>query len=964
LLTFKKYLDALCCYLWAASPVLISFFSIFSYIISGNLIDAEKVFTTISLLNMTIHPLNVFPWVFAQLKGSKKSFDNILEFLIKEEKINYSEFKLLDSSFNIIIPGGVTINYSKNKEELNNLSSDILQDKIINQKGFELKISKNQPLKFERGKLTMIYGPNGCGKSLILKSILNEADIIYEKQSDDENTVYFKFDNLNENYKISYVPQELWNFNSSLKENITMSLTQDNICNSSKYTEKNSSKLENEKTSNFSNTINNCMLQEDLQRMIHGEETIIASKGSNISGGQKQRVNIARAIYNNPDIILLDNSLSSIDLHISKKILEKAILPLKEENKIVIFATSDKKLLEYCDCLYVVENGKVIKVENIKNYLEEKIKLPSEFEYQNNKNDHLEDELNQNFQSLEESISDNENIPNNLISLSNADTGTSFYQSESDSNEPLQDDVKKVKFETYKFYFDKTGYLYFLMVVIFVGLMQFGRNFIEMWLADWVKAENLTKEEKFALQDKNTKYYVLFIILHSIFTTGRSAYFAIACLKACSKIYGIFIEKIMYAKHKFFTSPQNDVGKLSNLLQSDITTIDEWLPFEFNRLLAYSFGLMGSISVIIFSSKISIIIFIPVGIYYINLFKKYNPACRFMSKISKNINEPFLNLFYDSIEGRVVIRAFNKSDEFIKKFNTLTDKKISLLHTEQYLGFWLSLRLDLLAFYIYSFVMIMIGVCIYKAQYEYITLLSLSLTYALNITSPLSNFLPWITYTEEQFYSVERIHEKIKEVEDERDTKNSISEFCDQKSEKNQNYVENLILEFKNVYLKYDSVVSTIKTNFNTKIHKTTNALENISFQIFSGQKVGIIGRTGAGKSTIFSALLQIYETEQGQILFEGKNICSIDLNKLRSDIVVIPKDVFLIEGSIRCNIDPELKYSEEYFNEFMSFFSEFFNNKPEFELFTKDLKKFKDNKNIRLFKYSPNKHYYKLQFL
>jgi ATP-binding cassette subfamily C (CFTR/MRP) protein 10 len=357
------------------------------------------------------------------------------------------------------------------------------------------------------------------------------------------------------------------------------------------------------------------------------------------------------------------------------------------------------------------------------------------------------------------------------------------------------------------------------------------------------------------------------------------------------------------------------------MLQQDILTIDEWVPFEMNRLLAYTFGLFGSVFVIIFSSYLSVLLFIPVAFYYVNLFKDYNPASRLLSKKMKKVNEPFLNLYYDTIEGKTVIRACRKEPQFINKLHFYIEKFIRILHTEQCLGFWLSLRLDLLAFYIYSFIMILIGFCIHQGQYDVITILSLALTYAMNITSPLSNFLPWITYTEEQFYSVERVLDKINEIGDEKNIKINEKSISYNPFE----YNENKILEFKNVNLKYDQTSDIL-------------ALNDISFEVFKAQKIAIIGRTGAGKSSIFSSIFRIYDIDDGLIRFNNVDIKDIELENLRKEISVVPKDVLILEGTVKSNIDFLSLYSDEYFSEFMSIFADIFGTKPEFELFTKNL--------------------------
>jgi len=155
--------------------------------------------------------------------------------------------------------------------------------------------------------------------------------------------------------------------------------------------------------------------------------------------------------------------------------------------------------------------------------------------------------------------------------------------------------------------------------------------------------------------------------------------------------------------------------------------------------------------------------------------------------------------------------------------------KIKISHTDQSLGFWLSIRLDILSFLIYSIVMVLIGICVYQDKYDLITFLSLAMTTALNITSPLSSFLPWLGITEDKFRAIERIRKTFEKLEDERDQENICQLNSTEKLYEETNNKFNSAIEFKNVCLKYHL--------------DTENILKNISFDIKKGEKIAIIGR-------------------------------------------------------------------------------------------------------------------------
>jgi ATP-binding cassette subfamily C (CFTR/MRP) protein 10 len=305
----------------------------------------------------------------------------------------------------------------------------------------------------------------------------------------------------------------------------------------------------------------------------------------------------------------LDNSFSSIDNNVAFKIIEQAIIPLKEMNKIIIFATCDKKWLMYADRIYKTEGNTIKEVSSAD--------IDTEF-VNYNYDDSKQEQVNQDEQKVGETC---------------------------DNNIEMNKTVSK---QTYLYYFKNTGLVAFILVVIWVALMQFGRNFIEIWLANWVKTSDLSDKEIASLQARNTKLYVIFVICHTIFTILRSERFATVCLKACTKIYEEFIQKLFASQIDFFMN--NDVAKLSNILQNDIYEIDEKIPFELNRLLAYTFALIGSVLVLGYSSLYFLLISFFVAVYYISLFKHYTPASRFLSKLSSGVNEPYMGLFLDTIE--------------------------------------------------------------------------------------------------------------------------------------------------------------------------------------------------------------------------------------------------------------------------------------------------------------------------
>jgi ABC-type bacteriocin/lantibiotic exporter with double-glycine peptidase domain len=329
---------------------------------------------------------------------------------------------------------------------------------------------------------------------------------------------------------------------------------------------------------------------------------VIKTKGSNISGGQKQRVSLARALYTDSDIVILDNSFSSMDNNVAFSIMENAILPLKQAGKIIIVATCDKKWLHFADKVYLFDNNTTKKLDK-------------------------SSITDSNFTNYSYEQSDRTEVP---LSTSN-------------DSEAVDSDNKRVSISTYMYYFKKAGVIGFIFVIVWVALMQFGRNFIEIWLANWVNTENDN-----TASETNIRLYVLFVLTHTVVTILRSERFASVCLKASKEIYEEFITSLLTSKINFFM--KNDIARLSNILQNEIFEIDEKIPFELNRLLAFTFAILGSLLVLGYSSLYFLIISFFVAVYYINIFKDYNPASRLLQKKLADTKGKYMGVFLDTIE--------------------------------------------------------------------------------------------------------------------------------------------------------------------------------------------------------------------------------------------------------------------------------------------------------------------------
>lgn len=529
---------------------------------------------------MTIHPMNVFPWIFAEFKDAKRVYEKFVKFLIKgkQHEVGLTKgclTKDCQENMSSSYPENVLLELSDVKIRYNKLRNKENKDLQINQtnnseetnklnESFEICIEKKNKLLLEKGQIVVIYGGNASGKSLLLKSILDNSlhkeKIINIRDSETETLLLLKNDEAKgdeqffiKNSNISFVSQELWTFSGSIYENITFDTEYPlNITKINDYQLNSLGKIDNEKKSHFNEILNKCEMLKDINSFPEKENKIIDFKGSNISGGQKQRINIARAAFNRKsEIILFDNCLSSIDANIANLIFTNLFHFLKNQGKGILFVTSDNNWIDKADKVYFIEkNNLVLKNDSsqIRNII-------------NNNSTNLK--INEIGSEGDNTLLHSEEIDIPLKGNNSEDIQGNNKSLAEENIENIENENLSISYKTLIFFFSKAGYSLFLVTILFLAFMQLGRNFIELFLADWLKNDKLTMDKKQELQLLNMKYYALFVILHTIVTIGRSWFFAIYFLKACDKIYKLTIEKFIFSKIKFMQ--KFNIGYFTNL---------------------------------------------------------------------------------------------------------------------------------------------------------------------------------------------------------------------------------------------------------------------------------------------------------------------------------------------------------------------------------------------------------------
>ncbi|XP_051169843.1 ATP-binding cassette sub-family C member 10 [Leptopilina boulardi] len=849
-LSGRKYLDALCVYFWAATQVFISVFTFITYVLLGNELDAKTVFTTMALMNMLITPLNMYPWVFIGLTESWVSIKRIQRLLDLPEADIASFYSDPPIGVDVMVKNTTFSTRSDLKNENSpSTSRGEETERLVRFEDEKKQIFSLSNLEFiaEKGQLIGIMGRVGCGKSLLLDGILGEI-------TKEEGIV--AVNNLEKGF--GFVKQIPWIQRGTIRENILFGKPYDH--------------------NKYKSIIRACALTDDLNTFPKKDLSGVGEAGMTLSGGQKTRITLARAIYADKDIYLLDDILATLDMRVAKHIFNNVILGLLK-NKTRIMCTHQTQYLIHADTVVEVSKGKILKQGKPSEILADLDEFLLSTES-------MEIDLN--------SITGKKRkiIPKELDELNDGDRD-SLLEDETLEKGTLQ-------FSVYESYFKAIGHYFVIAIFLAMFLMQSSRNVTDLWLSFWVTHNNdtngnstnssNTKLIEYLTNGENTnvKYYLTIYaalaILNSFFTLVRAFLFAYGGLKAAIYIQKQLLKVVVMAKSTFFDIQPH--GRIINRFSSDTYTVDDSLPFISNILFAQFFGLMGIVIVTLYGLPWIFLVLAPLVPIYNWLQNHYRLTSRELKRLSSSTLSPLYAHFNETLQGLSTIRAFRAVSRFKFENEHFLENSQKAIFASTAAGQWLALRLQFIG------VALLGGVCVMAViQHQYDIadpgLIGLAVTYMLSVSSLLSGLVNAFTETEREMIAVERINQYLDNISVE--TING----------ENPPYAwpTQGVVEFRNVVLKYrEHLVPSLK---------------GVSFSTRPAEKIGIVGRTGAGKSSILSSLFRLVEISSGEISIDNVNVQNLKLNSLRSRLSIIPQNPFLFSGTIRENIDPLNQYPD-----------------------------------------------------
>ncbi|XP_045027308.1 multidrug resistance-associated protein 1 isoform X2 [Daphnia magna] len=883
------YLNAGTSFIWTCAPFLVSLMSFMTFVLSSpdNILTPEIAFVSLSLFNLIRMPLTILPILIIQFIQASVSIKRLNKFMNADE---------LDP---------------------NSVSHETTQSAISVEKGSfawsqaEPPILKDINIEIKPGKLVAVVGQVGAGKSSLISAILGEM----EKLSGKVNT----------NGRIAYIPQQAWIQNCSLRNNILFG------------------KGYNESV--YNKVINACALKPDLAMLPGGDNTEIGEKGINLSGGQKQRVSLARSVFSDMDVYLLDDPLSAVDSHVGKHIFDEVIGPkglLKSKTRLLV--THGITFLPQVDQIVVLKDGEVSEIGSYKELLAQKGAF-AEFLLQHledeGTDEDIPDELAEIKQELENTMGKeefarqisrqrvasesqsqhSENAENRPMiaspdrSLSRSSSTTSMEKSGGslrrrssakdrksvDAGAPAANpnnnklieaektETGKVNSKVYIHYMRSIGaWLTFITLVLYILYQSFA-VYSNIWLAKWSEAGNTTTKNH-TIEQQRDIYLGVYGALgfgQAILVMLASVLLGLASLRAARTLHIRLIGDVLRLPMVFFdTTP---TGRLLNRFSKDVDVLDNTLPFVMRSWIATLLQVVSTILVIGVGTPVFFAVAIPIGVLYYWIQNVYVATSRQLKRLESVSRSPIYSHFGETLTGATVIRAYGQEQRFIKESESRVDINQVCYYPSIVANRWLSVRLETIGNLVVLFASLFAVIEREKGTMDpgYV---GLSITYALSITQTLNWFMRMTSEVETNIVAVERIKEYSEAVQE--------ASWDHGKREPPNTWPEKGKVSFEKYEVRYREGLDLV--------------IKGISCEIEGGEKVGIVGRTGAGKSSLTLALFRIIEAAAGKITIDGIDIADLALHKLRSRLTIIPQDPVLFSGTLRMNLDPFNSYSDE----------------------------------------------------
>ncbi|GLV41553.1 uncharacterized protein CBL_06782 [Carabus blaptoides fortunei] len=886
ILTVTSYVRGFSIALMVFTERTVLYVTLVTYVLLGNRLSGDKVFSMAQYFNsIQLYMAIFYPMAIVTFGEAKVSVKRLEAFLLQDENPKTIHQSLITDNKQ---HGEIMVKKIRASWTLNSITDTL--------NNFSVTITP--------GSLCAIVGPVGAGKSSFLQLLLGE--LVPHSGS------------VNVNGAVSYASQEPWLFVSSVRNNILFGQPYDR--------------------DRYKRVVHVCALERDLEQLPYGDKTLVGERGVSLSGGQRARINLARAVYRRADVYLLDDPLSAVDTHVGKHLFDACVTQYLA-NKTRVLITHQVQFLRNADIIILINNGQI---EKMGTYTELSNDLA-----------HVGPPDNNPVEPSEPGI-----VWKRLISLqSNASTNADEDEEPAETQELME--KGSMSGSVYLQYLRAGGSVSFLLFLLLSLLVaQLASSGADYWVTYWtnqeetrhyadtilsrayanetlqtnpynftdttedylsttvtdiidnmapgnvsttlsdsllLEPENVTNstfdqiEELLqnVTQTKNTLFttdtciyiYTVCILGSILLTTLRSLVFFKVCMNASIGLHRRMFNNILQATMRFFDT--NPSGRILNRFSKDMGAIDELLPRAMVEAVQIFLVMSGIITMVVLVNPWMILPALVMGLVFYVVRVVYLATAQDIKRLEGITRSPVFSHVSASLDGLTTIRASGAQFLLQKEFDTHQDLHTRswflIIGTQSAFGFCLDLISVLfLAIVTFSFMLT-------DTDTTASGNVGLAITQALILTGMLQHGMKQTAEVVNQMTSVERVLQYT-QLEKEGPFESDLGK------KPPKEWPSQGLLEFKQVYLRHSPTDMPV--------------LKNLSFRIKPGQKVGIVGRTGAGKSSLISALFRLAPTE-GTICIDGIDTKTVGLNDLRTRISIIPQEPVLFSATLRHNLDP-----------------------------------------------------------
>lgn len=873
---------------WNLVPLLVSCstFAIYSFVTDVPL-TPDIIFPALALFNILNSAISTIPSLISSVIETTISLDRLRNFLLNEEiNTDWIEYQVPIIGENLPLVEIQNASFLwRSKRNMETITSHLDEEAAISSVSIALRSIST--FIAPEGELTCIVGRVGSGKSTLLKAIMGRLPIVAGKNRANPKMI------LRTN-SMSYCSQEAWIMNASVKDNILFGY---------KFDE-----------SYYMRTLKACQLLPDLEILPDGDETIVGEKGVSLSGGQKARLALARAVYARTDLYLLDDVLSAVDASVSKKLIDMVLN--KEtgllKDKTVILATNNIPILKHSKYIYILDKGEIIgsgSYQELINSADQELIKKVLKDYDTENQPTLESEISSNEKQVSVAVDQK-----NIIQLSDSSSeralllgeddelGSSLRRASLATLKPIKfietSNIKKkteqeaektaegrVKTKVYITYVKAcglTGVLLFFLFMIMTKVTDLAENF---WLKYWSESNEENESNKHVM--KYVGVYIAIGLLSAIFSNLRSVIMMLfCCLRGSQKLHDRMVVSVIRSPMKFFES--TPIGRIVNRFSSDVDALDTTLQHVFSMFFRAILDYIITLLLVSYNMPWFFVINCLLLVLYFYYQAYYMTVSRELKRLTSVTYSPILSLMSETLAGNITIAAYGHIPRFEFLNFERVQYNINCFFAYRSSNRWLSIRLQVIGAAIVLATAILALATAGTRRQLSAGMVGLLMSYSLQVTNALTVIVRSSVLIENSVVSVERI-----------------SEYCELPSEAPEHIEGSLIpkdwpshgsIEFQNYSTSYKAEYEPV--------------LKNISFNVKPGQKVGIVGRTGAGKSTLSMSLFRLLEATSGTIKIDGIDISKIGLTDLRSHLAIIPQDAQAFEGTVKYNLDPFDRYT------------------------------------------------------